>query len=350
MGKILRLTGKYENTITGGHSYNASFFNKFSDLSGLEIVYLNPNFLEKYNGWKKVLAPILELKLLNKIKHNDIVFMGDTAYMYHLILLMLIRLFKKTKTVVIIHHFPFLEKSSKDVSYYIQKIYYSLCKYIIVPSPYTMKEAKQLYPKKQITYIPIPFIQTYTPSNEYVKGNILYVGTIEHRKGLIYLIKAAKELVLQNVKFHIDIVGKVVNQSYYNNLQNYILENNLNEYVTFHGRVSEQELNNLYSCAELFVLPSLLEGYGIVLVEAMQRGLPIVAFDNSAMPFTVKNDVNGYLAKNKDYKDLAYKIIQLLGNESKRIKMQNNIKHEINTLKTELDFIDAIKDFFNMLN
>lgn len=65
-------------------------------------------------------------------------------------------------------------------------------------------------------------------------------------------------------------------------------ENGLEDVVSFSGRVSDEELRNYYSKAYCFVLPSLLEGYGMVLIEAMSYGLPVIAFNNSAIPFTLR--------------------------------------------------------------
>ena len=55
----------------------------------------------------------------------------------------------------------------------------------------------------------------------------------------------------------------------------------------------------------------MLEGYGMVLIEAMSYGLPVIAFDNSAIPFTVKNDRNGILVRDKNILDLKKSILKL---------------------------------------
>ena len=81
--------------------------------------------------------------------------------------------------------------------------------------------------------------------------------------------------------------------------------------VTFVGRISDEELKSYYSRAYCFVFPSLLEGYGMVLIEAMSYGLPVIAFDNSAIPFTVKNDRNGILVRDKNILDLKKSILKL---------------------------------------
>jgi glycosyltransferase involved in cell wall biosynthesis len=95
-------------------------------------------------------------------------------------------------------------------------------------------------------------------------------------------------------------VGTVVDQLYYDNLKHQISTAGLTDNVNFRGRVSDEILAECYQKAEIFTFPSLLEGYGIVLIEAFNNGLPIICFDNTAMPYTVKDGVNGFVAKNKE--------------------------------------------------
>ena len=109
--------------------------------------------------------------------------------------------------------------------------------------------------------------------------------------------------------------------------------------------MSDERLNLFYEQAEIFTFPSLLEGYGIVLVEAISRGVPIVAFNNSAMPYTIEDGVNGLLASDRSALSLANKIKELSGNDKLRLKLQEGMKVTISTLKTYQDFINGIDDF-----
>ena len=116
--------------------------------------------------------------------------------------------------------------------------------------------------------------------------------------------------------------------------------------VYFHGRLSDEALAECYQKAEIFTFPSLLEGYGIVLVEAFNNGLPIICFNNTAIPYTVKDGLNGFVANNKDSKDMAEKIQQLIGNTVLRNHLQEGIKDTVMHLRTKEDFDKAINDFY----
>jgi len=84
-----------------------------------------------------------------------------------------------------------------------------------------------------------------------------------------------------------------------------------------------QDVAEVMSTFDVFVLPSLNEGMGRVLVEAMALGKPIVASDIGGIPNLVVNGENGYLVPVGDVETLAVKIITLLDDPGKREKMGN---------------------------
>jgi glycosyltransferase involved in cell wall biosynthesis len=334
--------------LTGGHKYNNALLSYLKNHYQIEV-RTAASCAESYQSWRKVYAPLAELKWIKIIGHDDIIFFGDTSYKYHLLLLIFIRLLRKGTPMVIIHHFPYLIDRGvrKCVNFLWQHIYYRLCRSIIVPSPYTLNHAKRLFPQKAISYIPIPFDSRFNVSGEYVTGNLLFVGSVEKRKGLHYLLESLVEVRKTVPHVHLDIVGTMTDVKYYNRLAEYVKSHQLDDIVCFRGRVSEQEKEDLFKHAEMFVSPSLLEGYGMVFVEAMNYGLPIVAFDNSAIPYTIKDGVNGLLAVNKDAASFARKITMLTGNLNYRKHLQGGMKDTISHIATKRDFEEGIRHTFD---
>jgi glycosyltransferase involved in cell wall biosynthesis len=97
--------------------------------------------------------------------------------------------------------------------------------------------------------------------------------------------------------------------------------------VCFHGRVSGDELPNLYQSADIFVLPSYHEGYGMVVVEAMQFGLPAIVSNITALPELVRHGVNGLLISPGDVDGIARAIDQLSSSPEDRRRMAaENVK------------------------
>lgn len=112
--------------------------------------------------------------------------------------------------------------------------------------------------------------------------------------------------------YHLIIIGKVVDVKYKKQLDEIISEFGLK--VTFTGFISQEEKTEIIMQSDVFVFPSQLEGYGMVLCEAMCEGLPVICFNNSAMPFTVNNNQNGIIVPNKDIIAFAEAIEKIVDN------------------------------------
>ena len=88
--------------------------------------------------------------------------------------------------------------------------------------------------------------------------------------------------------------------------------------VQFLGFVPEKTLIELYSKSSIFVLPSYYEGFGIVLIEAMSAGLPLVSVRTGGATEVIEEGKNGYLV---DYDNMHEPLLKLLGDEKLRIRM-----------------------------
>lgn len=114
---------------------------------------------------------------------------------------------------------------------------------------------------------------------------LLAVGAIVPRKGYDVLIEALAGLPRRN--WRLDIAGAVRSEATLAALKSAIAAAGLTAQVEIHGAVRDRDLDELYNQADLFVMSSLFEGYGMVLGEAMQRGLPIVTTTGGAASNTV---------------------------------------------------------------
>ncbi len=111
---------------------------------------------------------------------------------------------------------------------------------------------------------------------------VLYVGTLEPRKNLPVLMRTFKELVDRGLNYSLVIVGKKGWQ--YAEIFQTLEHSGIQERVIFLDYVPETDLPFLYNAADLFVYPSLYEGFGLPVLEAMACGVPVITSNVSAMP------------------------------------------------------------------
>jgi len=157
------------------------------------------------------------------------------------------------------------------------------------------------------------FTRNSTPWPEYQDGktNILFVGRLEKRKGLKYLLEAYSRLKwdLPNIRLLVVGPGNPDRDSY-----RIIGARGLQD-VVFAGRVSSEDLARYYATAHIYCSPATgAESFGIVLLEAMAAGKPVVASDIEGYRDIVTHGQQGLLFAPKDSEDLASALALLVAN------------------------------------
>jgi glycosyltransferase involved in cell wall biosynthesis len=144
---------------------------------------------------------------------------------------------------------------------------------------------------------------------------ILFVGTVEPRKNLLNLVRAFDEIIRHtSLRTHLVIAGK---QGWLSDeLMGYLNNSQIKERVLFTGHVEDAEVRALYSSCRVFVYPSIYEGFGLPLLEAMMCGVPVVTSNVPSIVETV-GDV-ARLASPTDFRDLAQAIKTLLEDPNER--------------------------------
>jgi len=135
---------------------------------------------------------------------------------------------------------------------------------------------------------------------------ILYVGKLHPYKDPLTLIKAISMAVEKNANLHLVMIG---DGELYTEVEKEISKLNLSNYVRLFRHVDNQMLEMLYDAADVFVLPSVNEAFGMVLLEAMASGLPLIVSNSGACPEVVGNA--GILFNPGNYSELAEKILCL---------------------------------------
>lgn len=139
---------------------------------------------------------------------------------------------------------------------------------------------------------------------------ILFVGTLQPRKNLTRLIEAYSSLATRQLK--LVIAGK--RGWLYEGIFRQVEELGLERQVVLTGYVTEEDLPTLLSGARLFVLPSLYEGFGLPVLEALACGTPVVCSNASSLPEVVGDAA--ILVDPLDVEELAAAMERILGNEA----------------------------------
>ena len=161
-----------------------------------------------------------------------------------------------------------------------------------------------------------PLKTTAAVKRQFGLGNepcVLFVGSLIPRKGLPFLVEAAKKIVKENRETKFLIVGEGPLR---NQLLRKIEAANLSVNFRFLGNIKGDMLPAVYNCADVFVLPSIQEGQGIVLLEAQASAKPVVAFDIGGVNEAVINGETGLLVKRGSTDKLADAIMKLLSDKS----------------------------------
>jgi len=152
---------------------------------------------------------------------------------------------------------------------------------------------------------------------------ILFVGSLVSIKGIRYLIESMKMIRNKYSNAQLVIVGDGTDKY---KLEKLVIELDLCNCVSFVGKVPNHKIAQYMIESDIFVLPSLSEGFGIVLLEAMASGLPIVASNVGGIPSLIQNGVNGFLVDPKNPEKIAEKVLFLFNNEDIMIKISKNNK------------------------
>ncbi|MFW5888228.1 MAG: glycosyltransferase family 4 protein [Patescibacteria group bacterium] len=192
---------------------------------------------------------------------------------------------------------------------------------------------KKIYQKNPEKFLEIPFgvdTNKFFPRKKKTnnKITILFVGGLDkahYFKGVEYLIEAARILKEETtgISWEIHIVGEGELKKYY---QNKAKEAGLKDHVHFKGGVDQERLTQEYQESDIFVLPSINKGeaFGMVLLEAMACGTPVIASDLPGVRSVFKNGEQGYTVAPKNARELTEKIKLLINDPEKRRLMGSN--------------------------
>jgi len=285
------------------------------DLS-FDLVWLNPKLVTYFRRNKFDLIHVatpgtmgLNALLLSKIYKIPII----ATYHTHIpeyVKERVIKLIKKTNLKI-----DRIAQGSENLTWEFMKIYYNRFKLVLAPSDYTKKDLENKLNVKIGIFSHGVDINLFHPNKnnkdfkeQYNLGlSALYVGRIAVEKNLDFLVEVFKEVNRVNLVF----VGDGPHRK--------DLEKKGN--ALFLGFKEGEELAQIYSSCDFFVFPSTTDSFGMVVLEAMASGLPILVSDKGGPKEVILDNMNGFVIKSNDKKEWKEKIISLARDAKLRKKM-----------------------------
>lgn len=215
-------------------------------------------------------------------------------------------------------------KIAKETTWQYTRAYYNMVDLIISPSQVIKKKLIEHNIKNKIEVVSNG-VNTSIFCKEKIKNKnqnkILHVGRISYEKNIDVVLKAFKIAFSKNKNLILDIYGDGPDM---NSLKSLAKELGINKKVNFCGSVPHEKLKEIYSSHKIFVTASTIETEGLVVLEAMTCGLPIVGVNKLAIPEIVKNNFNGFIVSPGDENEMAEKILKLINNEKLCNKFEKN--------------------------
>jgi len=151
------------------------------------------------------------------------------------------------------------------------------------------------------------------------EANVLgIIACSVRQKGIEYLLEAMKTVIGERRKTGLLMVGKGALRK---DIEKRARRLGISDNVRFTGFVPEKELPYVFSSADLMVLPSISEPFGIALIEAMAAGLPVIGSRVGGIPEIIDEGVNGFIVPPKNPDRLASAILRLISDDKLRKSM-----------------------------
>lgn len=225
-----------------------------------------------------------------------------------------------------------------------EKKEYDLSDFICVSSNFSKNSfLEKGFNENKIIKIPYGVdLKNFFFSSEIVNDNqfnIICVGTISVRKGVIYLIKAFNELNLKNCK--LTLIGEVEKGF------EQILKPLLSEKINIIKPVSQNLLRTFYNQASVFITCSIEDGFGMVLLQAMACGLPVIATKNTGGSEIINDGEDGYIIPIRNKEKLKEKILFLYENKDYLSSMGKKAEQKAQNFFSWEDYGEKIINFYS---
>jgi glycosyltransferase involved in cell wall biosynthesis len=153
-------------------------------------------------------------------------------------------------------------------------------------------------------------VKSYPQNQSFNKvTQFVFVGQVIERKGIMILLEAIKIIHQTNQSFHLTIIGTGELEA---TLKVFINKNQLQNTVTLLGAINSENVSDYIEKSELLILPSVFDGWGMVVNEALQISLPVLISDQCGAKELIKHEFNGLIFKSESLDSLTENMLIFL--------------------------------------
>ncbi len=273
---------------------------------------------------------------LQIIRKKNFIFYQDSDVLIFPLAVGFTRYFKISKIPIIsiFHHYESPRKL-RDYIYlpfykYLAKKQFKMHRNIITRSQAAKEDLFRFYSKQEEEFVKIIpdgiNLEKFNPNNKdsqirkkYGNNILLYVGPFYNRKKIPILLKAMPLIIKKIPDIHLILIGK---GEVWNGCKNLAKLLGIQQHTSFLGFVQEELLRKYYASSKLFILPSEIEGFGQVILEAMASGIPVICANKPPMSKVIENGGKTFILNNPQ--DLSKKLIELLFDDKERLTLSQN--------------------------
>lgn len=331
--------------------------------SFIQNIIVNDKNIKIYwlKGRKFLGNAFFDKKLIDIIKNYDIIQSGGYDQIYN------ISLMKKINKPLVIYHGNYYSQYSKGykkkccISDFIYKFYkkYRKVQFISKSKLSTNFLHEKGFENVKTIGVGLDTDRFKNNTNinkdiEKIKENkknfkyLLYIGKIEERRNILFLLQLIKEINKDNSKFKLILVGKGPKE-YINKCKNFINENNIKNNVVYIESLKQEEIPQLYNISDMFLLPTQHEIFGMVILESMYFGLPVITTYNGGSSVLINNNKNGFI-ESLNIERWKNIIINNINNTDVRKNAKATIDNEFTWDKLSDKFIEVYKQTIEKYN
>lgn len=252
-------------------------------------------------------------------------FLKDSA------LVLILKIFR----IRILYHFH-----GKGVGIYSKKkifdLLYRFCfrgQYLILLSPSLYQDVDQYFDRDNVFFVPNGIDLLPVEDQPTFDGGrlpkLLYLSNMVRGKGVFVLLGAIKNLYDQGCFFEVDFAGDWFGDGEKEEFEVKMASfpQRYRDLIKYHGPVYGEQKEALFINANVFCMPSFIDTFPLVILEAMAYGKAIISTYEGAIPDILTHEETGLLCKQKSVSELAHAIKRLMENESERVRLSQNARN-----------------------